>query len=269
MNQPIREAIQQQFWPIIHALIYCPHHTGKTTMAATFPKPMLVMMYDALGKDLPYLKVGSQVSQIKINSFGTPFRDVMDDQGNLLIRVEYYHNINPEKPVAIAQSFKRYPSLMQEIDYWKTIVLDSVTSFEFAARTHSKYITNTTAQDQRQWYGEAKIILEEQLLMRLAFFPTNVVVLAHDEVKDHEKTKELVRQVAAVGKLGRNIGSQYGELYRINIVPDPQRPGQVQRVVQTQPDTMWPASTGIGAPNPCLPDYNALWANYQPLKTVQ
>ena len=259
-------AIENNFWPIIHALIYCPHHSGKSTMAATFPKPMLVMMYDALGKDLPYLKVGSIVSKVQKNEHGTPFRDVKNEKGDLLIRLEYYHNIDPERPVAIAQSFKRYPGLMQEMHLWKTIVLDSVTSFEFAARTHSKYLTNPNANDQRQWYGEAKIILEEQLLMRFAFFPTNIVVLAHDEVKDHEKTKELVRQVAAVGKLGRNIGSQYGELYRINIKQDPQKPGQILRVLQTQPDTLWPASSGINAPNPCWPTYDSLWANYKPLK---
>ena len=268
MNQPIRQAVQTEFWPIIHAMIYCPHHTGKSTFAATFPKPMLVLMYDALGKDQPYLKAGSQVSKVINNANGTPFRQVLDEQGNLLIQIEYYHNIDPENPVAIAQSFKRYPSLIKETHFWKTVVMDSITSFEFAARTHSKYITNTTAQDQRQWYGEAKIILEEQVSMRLAFFPTNVVVLAHDAVKEHEKTKELIRQVAAVGQLGRNIASQWGELYRINIIPDPQKPGQIMRVLQTQSDLQWPASSGINAPNPCFPHYNNLWKNYKPLKTV-
>lgn len=42
--------------PPIHALLYGDSGVGKSTMAATFPKPMLVHCFDPFGKDLPYRK---------------------------------------------------------------------------------------------------------------------------------------------------------------------------------------------------------------------
>ena len=42
--------------PPLHWILYGDFGSGKSTMAATFPKPMLVHMFDAFGKDMPYLK---------------------------------------------------------------------------------------------------------------------------------------------------------------------------------------------------------------------
>lgn len=43
--------------PFLHWIIYGDIGSGKSTMAATFPKPMLVHCFDPFGKDMPYLKV--------------------------------------------------------------------------------------------------------------------------------------------------------------------------------------------------------------------
>ena len=42
----------------IHVLTYGDFGAGKSTFAATFPKPMLVFAFDAHGKDTPYLRGG-------------------------------------------------------------------------------------------------------------------------------------------------------------------------------------------------------------------
>ena len=42
--------------PTLHWVLYGDFGSGKSTMAATFPKPMLVHMFDPFGKDMPYLK---------------------------------------------------------------------------------------------------------------------------------------------------------------------------------------------------------------------
>lgn len=42
--------------PWLHVLNYGDSGSGKSTFAATFPKPMIVFMWDPLGKEMPYLK---------------------------------------------------------------------------------------------------------------------------------------------------------------------------------------------------------------------
>jgi hypothetical protein len=39
-------------------LVYGEPGSGKTTFAATWPKPLLVIFFDPIGKDLPYLELG-------------------------------------------------------------------------------------------------------------------------------------------------------------------------------------------------------------------
>ncbi len=43
----------------IHVLAYGEPGAGKSELLATFPKPILVFMFDALGKDTPYMKLGT------------------------------------------------------------------------------------------------------------------------------------------------------------------------------------------------------------------
>ena len=42
----------------IHCLVYGDPGAGKSTFVATFPTPILVFMFDGLGKDTPYLNLG-------------------------------------------------------------------------------------------------------------------------------------------------------------------------------------------------------------------
>ncbi len=93
-------------------LNYSDFGTGKSTRLSTFPKPMIVFMFDGRGKEMPYLKLGKNV---EIDAFTT---DVLDKKGNLLIRVERYLELNPLKPVAYEQFLVRMKILPhQRIDY--------------------------------------------------------------------------------------------------------------------------------------------------------
>jgi hypothetical protein len=47
-----------QPWCPIHVLLYGDSGTGKSTLAATFPKPIRVFHFDPYNKDVPYLRLG-------------------------------------------------------------------------------------------------------------------------------------------------------------------------------------------------------------------
>lgn len=54
--------------PPIHVLVYGDFGSGKSTFAATFPKPQLIFCFDAYGKEMPYLK-GGEVSDLFSDEF--------------------------------------------------------------------------------------------------------------------------------------------------------------------------------------------------------
>lgn len=54
----------------VHCLVYGDSGAGKSTFAATFPKPMLVFLFDPPDKARPYLRQGS-VGESYANDFGS------------------------------------------------------------------------------------------------------------------------------------------------------------------------------------------------------
>ncbi|RLI53210.1 MAG: hypothetical protein DRP09_16255 [Candidatus Thorarchaeota archaeon] len=242
----------------IHVLAYSDTGGGKSTFAATFPKPMLVLFFDPLGKDQPYLADASEVGELVDTPFGM-MRDVKHAGG--ITRLEYYHDHDPYNPSAYSFFLQRMGLFDQEKDYWRTVVLDSITFMELTARKYHQYALNPTAKDGRQWYAGSKELLEEMLMMRFAGLKLNVVTLAHvDESKD-ELHGEIVRNPAAPGKLSKRLGAAYGEHYRLYTVRGDM--GEIKYVMQTTNDGLYAAQTQIKAPNPCYPHYDSIWENYE------
>ena len=241
--------------PPIHVILFGDPGSGKTTSAATFPKPMIVFQFDPFGKDTPYLKKG-EVQDLENDDNGTPFREIYGKKsGTLTKRIEYYHDLDPKKPGAFRRFLTRMSQFHNEYDQWATVVIDSLTFMELCCRMNQKYHLNPTAKDGRQWYGGAKEDLEEMLMIRFAGFPMNVVINAHSSETKDEVNGTFIRGINAVGKLGKNLPGGYGELYRCYTGK-----GDDGFLWQTQKDSMWHAASQIGAPNPCFPDYKMLWA---------
>lgn len=241
----------------IHTLVYGDSGSGKSTFAATYPKPMLVWMWDPWGKETPYLKRG-EPSNVAMDS-ATPYRDVTSrNTGKLLVRVEYYLDADFTSPEAYHRFLTRMARLQQEYDQWATCVFDSVTFAELTARKWHQYALNRTAKDGRQWFGGSTDLIEEMLMGRLAALPMNVVVCAHvDEDKD-ELHGTFVRTPKMPGqRLRKGVMAAFSEVYRACITKDEQ--GQRTHVLQTRGDNQWAASSQIGAPDPAYPDYKALW----------
>lgn len=243
--------------PPIHVLCYGDSGAGKSTGVSTFPKPMLLFSFDPFGKETPYLKRG-EPSDATYDNFGTPVRHVLSKKtGQPIIQIEYYLDADPTQPEAYQRFLSRMSVLHHEYDKWATVVLDSSTFAEIAARKWHQYKLNPSAKDPRQWYGGSTELLEEMLMIRFGSLPMNVVTVCHiDEDKD-ELHGFFVRNPMAPGKLKKKLPSAYGEFYRAYVTTDEK--GDRVFVWQTRADKLFNAGSQIGAPDPCAPTYQALW----------
>ena len=249
--------------PPIHALIIGDAGGGKSTVAATFPKPMLVHSFDPLGKEIPYLKVGDmQPVQLPIPG-GTPYRDVVSKKsGKLLIRIRYYLDADMTHPDAYRRLLADLAKLQAEYAEWATVVFDSTTFAELAARKWHQYGLNPQAKDPRQWFGGSTDLLEELIMGRVAALPMNAVVIAHvDEEKD-ELHGMMLRSPKLPGRLRKGAASAFPELYRAFVGKDGDT-GERVHLLQTQADAIWNCASQINAPNPCVPYYSALWGGWE------
>lgn len=243
--------------PPVHNLTYGDPGSRKSTFAATFPKPMQVFFFDPIGKETPYLRQGNP-TDIYINpKYNIYARDVLDDAGELLIRIEYFSDVDVKNPSAFPAFLRRMQDFYNELTYWQTAVVDSVTFMELCSRKYQQYKLNKTSKDPRQWWAGSTDAIEEMLQGSFGAMPINVVVVCHvDEDKD-DFNGMIVRKPKAPGRLSKGLAAGYSEVYHAYVYKDSE--GNRQYALQTQPDAMWIAETQIDAPDPSWGDYELLW----------
>lgn len=265
--------------PNLKCLDYGHTAARKSSLAKTFPKPMLVWMFDAHGKDFPYWRdswhrilpqgcVG-ELQQYQVQGTDTliTYRDIQHPEG--LVRIEYFHDLNPEKPRAFMDWRVRRSVFHQEFGAWRTVVLDSLTSAELASRLIAKYVTNPQtdkepkSRDPRKWFGSSTDDIEEALKVSFLSYPMNVFVAAHVDLERDESAVAglTVRNPMAPGRLRGSLAQQYMELWYSYVQTDV-RTGQSVGLIQTQPNGIYNAATQIDVPNPCYAHYESIWANY-------
>ena len=243
--------------PPIHVLAFGDSGSGKSTFAATFPKPALILMFDMYGKEWPYLRRG-EARQAEPTKDGTLVTEVYSkkDPGKLLIRIEHYLDESMRDPKAYSRFQTRMSLNPPKPEEWATVVLDSTTFAELAARKWHQYSLNSDSKNPMQWYAGSTDLLEETA-MQLATLRTNVVLVTHTEIEKDEIMGSILRRPNLPGKrLHRLVPGAFMEMYRVWVNP------QGKRALQTQADALWPAGSQIQAPNGCEPEYQALWANF-------
>lgn len=262
----------------IHALDYGDSGGGKSSFAATFPKPMLVFQFDPFGKDVPYWRkpdgtprgTPSQLFSDEKCAFVRNVYSLRDPQ-RVVIRIEYYHELGFTEPELVAlpktnrvrlselkaEAYPRFLSRMsrlhEEYNDWKTVVLDSVTFMEICARKWDQTQINPLVEDPRQWWAGSTDMLESMLMMRFGGLPMNVVALAHIDREKAEAFETQLRAPMAPGRLRGNLSVAFQEVYHQYV------DNKGQYLLQTEKNALFNAATRIGAPNPCLPTYRALW----------
>jgi len=256
--------------PFIHVVDYGKPGSGKSTFAATFPKPLIVLAFDPRGKEGPYLRRGNISDELE-GEVGQPLVWIESKRtpGLKLIQVEFFHDteVTEEgryKPTAYRQFLQRYPSLFQEVrdGEWKTVVVDTLTFMEIAARKLSQYDLDKSSREPRRWYAAATEMLEEALMCRLGGLRCNVVILAHVDSDKDEVAGRMVFNPAAPGRLRTRLGGGYPEVYASHMTRN-EKTGEHEYKLQTRTDARYNASSVfLEAPDPCDPTYKALWENW-------
>lgn len=264
--------------PFIHCLLYGDFGSGKSTFAATFPKPMLVFCFDHNQKEMPYRRGGKETELLEYeietskDVIKIPYRDVQHEDG--LTRIEYYNKTDDvENPLAFAYFRTRMGILHEEYATWKTVVIDSISFMELQARKLEEKVLNPLPQgvslytkggggDQRMWFAGATSALEELLCMRLAGLDMNVVVTAHISKDKNMVSGEIVQVPYAPGRLSSRslLSAAFAEQYRLYTERDEE--GKRVHLAQTYSRDGFSAGTQIEASDPSWPQYDALWENW-------
>lgn len=247
--------------PDLHIAGYGGPGARKSTFFSTMPQPIVVAHFDAVGKDMPYWKLG-KVGELKTDKHDTNFREITNKDGSVACRIEYYQDPIVDEPKAATAFLERLNRLEKEIERGncKTFCFETVTSSSLKARKMYQYDIKPGAKDPRKWYGGAVDILEEVLLIQLPGLHCNVCVGLHVSKIKVEAEGTMVRAPLLPGRLMESFASQWPEIYRVYI--DRDKKGEKTGLLQTASDEKWEATTQIDAPDPCDQTYEALWENW-------
>jgi len=250
--------------------------SGKSEFFAGFPKPLLFLSTDPVGKAAPYWRRGIPGEWLE-GAEGQRVRQVMSrkDPTRLIIQGEFFLEPEPTQPVAFNSLLARWQSLREEVyaGHWRTVVLETFTSMELAARYRREF-GRMGDPEKSNIFATSDA---EMMLTRLGGLPCNVCVACHIDSKpasmnpdrvmtDKKGNKfmaggQLVATPQAPGRLQKGIAANFAsELYRLYTATA--EDGTIARFLQTENDGRFACATRIGAPNGCEASYNNLWSNW-------
>lgn len=254
----------------ICCLLYGDPGSRKSTMAASFPKPILVLQFDPLAKAGPYRRAGRRGQYLTyVEPWGIDIEYVMStkEPNKAIIEINYFKDENikggPSTIYAVERFEHRMIDIFNEIreGIWATVVLDSLTFLNWSIVKLEQFKRNPLSnagneQDGRQWRAKAAEGLEEACFT-LATQRCNVVVTAHvRELRDNQRELNLWTPEAP-GKRNRTLPAAFGEVYAMHADLE------IGPYIQSNKDGSFVACTQINAPDGVKPAYKNLWKNYK------
>ena len=212
--------------------MYAGTGAGKSTFAATFPKPAIALVFDRRGKIWPYTTLpdgmprGIEMPEYE-GAHGQSIIEVRSRKNNdkKLVQIEMFEDEIVEQteptereaklegrtpfggiqPRAARRYLARCPTLFQEVrdGVWKTVIVDSLTYMKIAFHSMHRFDLNKLSQDDRRWDKLTTDDLEQALCNRLTTLRCNLVLLAHTDRRGEnadpkEKVKSHKDKVAGV-----------------------------------------------------------------------
>lgn len=253
-------------------LVYGNAGCGKTPFAAQLPKPSKVFMFDPHAKALAYLQQGVP-GPIERMDDGGAFCFVKDPESKeVLIEIEYFVDLAPTQ-IAVQKfpcAYERFQaSLIQHMqDNWegyKSVIIDSYSFCELACLRMQQYKINSapggiqdSAHNGKQWAGQARGILQTDIMSTVPWIPIHACLLAHVDDQLFDEQDRQLYGINAIGKLGKLIPGAFSEVYFMHNEWDDK--AKVQRHwFMTESDGRYIARSDLRVPNPCPATWEALW----------
>ena len=176
----------------IHTLVMSRSGMGKTHFIRGWPKPILLLLFDPVGKEQPLLELGVAGGFKKGDL--CYYKEVFDkkDKSKLLVRVEYWSEPNPQAPSAYDRWIKRSIGLEADIQLWniQTLALDTGNYFWFAAHyygiKHGGFGNNGKGH-----YGYSSAAVQQFLMMRIPnLLACNTIITCHEAEKQDESDQD-------------------------------------------------------------------------------
>ena len=205
-----------------------------------------------MGTEAAQETVTATVGGMKKDKRGTPFYNVIGEDGSLICRVGHYSDAVLEETDGAQRLLDYIPVFSAELEKgkWGGFVLDSVTSFADSAFLYNEHTMNSDAKDPRQWYAAESKTTADVVTKSLPGFPCHVGVSFHihrHKVEQDGEKLHSVRQPYVPGKRmeeTKRVASAWPELWRIFVKTDETR----ARVLQTDGDGKYQCGTCIGIP---------------------
>ncbi len=228
-----------------------PPGTYKSTIISSVPKPLYVVFTDAFGKALPYLRRGNATER-QVSPEGVLFQEVYSkkDESKLLIRIEYFHDVDINNPTGFDDFEQRFASV--DFEQYKSVAIDSYTSLEWMAKNKVEAMPH--AEDDG-WFVPriAKRCIERYVRSIFPGIPCNLFMVGHltkervnNKQGNNESTISHLFAPAAIGDLKEDLPRTFPEMYVVRVIREG---GERKIILQTETSNRYAASTQLGIPD--------------------